>query len=233
MELLNNEEREMLAKYNRYLTNDKIQEPLKYSDIFMGKHDLNDIPQKTEEKKIQNQKLQIKTSSANKRDQFKNIINELNNVQSKQLENIFKSSSVFEETQKEKQYEECEVQVFKDTTQQKTNKNSDRPEKQPKQSKSSKSLSKEQIKKKQDSKPKKNMNPSNSQTTIEIQQEFNEYANYSQSFRKLLQQLNKLIQLKKVDNKFFFSLISKHVNECPSFGKRLKEEIKEILNQLL
>ncbi|CAD8210556.1 unnamed protein product [Paramecium octaurelia] len=224
MELLNNEEREMLAKYNRYLTNDKMQEPLKYSDIFMGKHDLNDIPQKTEEKKIQNQKLQIKTSSASKRDQFKNIINELNNVQSKQLENIFKSSSVFEETQKEKQIEECEVQVVKDTTQLKTNKNSDRPEKQPKQSKSSKSLSKEQIKKKQDNKPKKNRNPQNSQTAIEIQQEFNE---------KLLQQLNKLIQLKKVDNKFFFSLISKHVNECPSFGKRLKEEIKEILNQLL
>ncbi|CAD8202553.1 unnamed protein product [Paramecium pentaurelia] len=221
MELLNNEERELLSKYNRYLTKDKIQEPLKYSDIFMGKHDLNEIPQKKEEKKIQNSKLHIKTSSASKCDQFKDIINELNNVQNKQLENIMKSSSVFEETQKEKQIEECEIQVFNKITQQKTNKNSDRPEKQPKQQKS---LSKEQMKKQQDNKPKKNINISDQQCTIEIQQQFNE---------KLLQQLNKLIQLKKIDNQFFLSLISKHINECPSFGKRLKEEIKEILNQLL
>ncbi|CAD8104839.1 unnamed protein product [Paramecium primaurelia] len=221
MELLNNEERELLSKYNRYLTKDKMQEPLKYSDIFMGKHDLNEIPQKKEEKKIQNSKLHFKTSSASKCDQFKDIINELNNVQNKYLENIMKSSSVFEETQKEQQIQECEIQVFNKNTQQKTNKNSDRPEKQPKQQKS---LSKEQIKKQQDNKPKKNINISDQQCTIEIQQQFNE---------KLLQQLNKLIQLKKIDNQFFLSLISKHINECPSFGKRLKEEIKEILNQLL
>ncbi|CAD8197865.1 unnamed protein product [Paramecium octaurelia] len=221
MELLNNEERELLAKYNRYLTKDKTQEPLKYSDIFLGKHDLKDMPQQTKEKQIQNSKLQIKSSSANKRDQFKSIINELNNVQNRQLDNIFKSSSVCEESQREKQINQSEKQIINENPQQKTNKNSDRPEKQTKQQKS---LPKEQIQKKQDKKPKQNARVSSSQSTIEIQQQFNE---------KLLQQLNKLIQLKKIDNKFFFNLISKHVNECPSFGKRIKEEIKEILNQLL
>ncbi|CAD8123820.1 unnamed protein product [Paramecium sonneborni] len=222
MELLNNEERELLTKYNRYLTKDKIQEPLKYSDIFIGKHDINNIPQQTQEKKIQNSKLHIKTSSANKRDQFKSILNELNNVQNRQLENIFKSSSVCEETQREKQINECEIQVVvNENVQQKTNKNSDRPEKQ---SKQQKSLPKEQIKKKQEQQPKKDRQIQSLQSTVEIQQQFNE---------KLLQQLNKLMQLKKIDNKFFYNLISKHVNECPNFGKRVKEEIKEILNQLL
>ncbi|CAK66403.1 unnamed protein product (macronuclear) [Paramecium tetraurelia] len=215
MELLNNEERELLAKYNRYLTKDKTQEPLKYSDIFLGKHDLKDMPQQTKEKQIQNSKLQIKSSSSNNRDQFKSIINELNNVQNRQLGNIFKSQF------QSNKLIYSEKQVINENPRQITNKNLERPEKQTKQQKS---LPKEQIQKKQDKKPKKNARVSSSQSTIEIQQQFNE---------KLLQQLNKLIQLKKIDNKFFFNLISKHVNECPSFGKRIKEEIKEILNQLL
>ncbi|CAD8208311.1 unnamed protein product [Paramecium pentaurelia] len=221
MELLNNEERELLAKYNRYLTNDKIQEPLKYSDIFIGKHDLKEIPQQTKEKQIQNSKLHIKSSSANKRDQFKSIINELNNVQNRKLDNIFKSSSVCEDTQREKQISQSEQQIINQNPQQNTNKNSDRPKKQ---TKLQKSLPKDQIQKKQDKKQKQDTHVSSQQSTIEIQQQFNE---------KLLQQLNKLSQLKKIDNKFFINLISKHVNECPSFGKRIKEEIKEILNQLL
>ena len=70
----------MLAKYNQLLPTNKNQEPIKYSDVFIGKHDMETVPTLSKEKKIQNTKLSVKNTSASKKDQFKNIISELNNV---------------------------------------------------------------------------------------------------------------------------------------------------------
>jgi hypothetical protein len=36
--------------------------------------------------------------------------------------------------------------------------------------------------------------------------------------------------MKKIDDNFFYNLVKKHLDECPQFGKRLKEEIKGVLN---
>ncbi|CAD8120279.1 unnamed protein product [Paramecium sonneborni] len=212
MELLNNQEKELLNKYNKYISNTKTQEPIKYSDIFVGKHDV-DVGQLQNEMKFQNAKMGYKTSQQSKRDEFKNIIQELRNSQIQKRENenrntIKNGQLMIDENQKQKQFEQIQKVLQKECL--------DKPEKQVRQ-KSSLSQDYPEQRNRQERLDSK-------QSTIMIQKQFNE---------KLLQQLERLIQMKKIDSKFFYRMIKKHIEECPQFGKRVKEEIKELLNQLL
>ncbi|CAD8111845.1 unnamed protein product [Paramecium primaurelia] len=210
MELLNNQEKELLSRYNKYIQNTNTQETIKYSDIFVGKHDI-DVGQLKDQMKFQNTKMSVKSSSATKRDEFKNIMSELRNnqIQKRESVNTNKNSQLIEQNSKQKQFEQNQKQLIKECI-------LDKPEKQVRQKST---LSQDYPEQK-----KRSQRISSQQTTIEIQKQFNE---------KLLQQLERLIQMKKIDNKFFFCLIKKHIEECPQFGKRVKEEIKQLLNQLL
>ncbi|CAK63773.1 unnamed protein product (macronuclear) [Paramecium tetraurelia] len=211
MELLNNQEKELLSRYNKYISNTRTQETIKYSDIFVGKHDIG-VGQLRDEMKFQNTKMGIKSSSVTNRDEFKNIMSEMRNNQIQKRESEKKSknknSQHIEDNSKQKQFEQNQKLVIKECV--------DKPEKQVRQ-KSALSQDYPELKKRSD-------RISSKQTTMDIQKQFNE---------KLLQQLERLIQMKKIDSKFFFCLIKRHIEECPQFGKRVKEEIKELLNQLL
>ncbi|CAD8205021.1 unnamed protein product [Paramecium pentaurelia] len=211
MELLNNQEKELLSRYNKYIQNTKTQETMKYSDIFVGKHEI-DVGQLKDQMKFQNTKMSVKSSSATKRDEFKNIMSELRNnqIQKRESENRNKNSQLIVQNSKQKQFEQNQKLLIKKECL------LDKPEKQVRQKST---LSQDYPEQK-----KRSQRISSKQTTIDIQKQFNE---------KLLQQLERLIQMKKIDNKFFFCLIKKHIEECPQFGKRVKEEIKQLLNQLL
>ncbi|CAD8109640.1 unnamed protein product [Paramecium primaurelia] len=210
MELLNNQEKELLSKYKKYTSNTKTQEPTKYSDIFIGKHQIDDLQLK-DEIKFQNTKMSVKSSSDNQRNEFKNIMSQLRNSQiiKRENENRNQNSMLFEEISKQKQQND-QVQMFlvKECL--------DKPEKQVRQISS---ISQDYIEQKNIKEKMKSR-----QSTQDIQKQFNE---------KLLQQLERLIQKKKIDSKFLFCMIQKHIEECPQFGKRVKEDIKELLQQLL
>ncbi|CAD8207198.1 unnamed protein product [Paramecium octaurelia] len=162
--------------------------------------------------RFQNTKMGIKSSSGTNRDEFKNIMLELRNNQIQKRESDKKSknknSQLIEDNSKQKQFEQNQKLVIKECV--------DKPEKQARQ-KSALSQDYPESKKRSE-------RISSKQSTLDIQKQFNE---------KLLQQLERLIQMKKIDSKFFFGLVKRHIEECPQFGKRVKEEIKVLLNQLL
>lgn len=45
-----------------------------------------------------------------------------------------------------------------------------------------------------------------------------------------MEQIEKLFKIKQIDNTFLLRIVIRHLNECPTFGRTLKDELKEVLN---
>ncbi|CAD8112235.1 unnamed protein product [Paramecium sonneborni] len=195
MELLNHQEKELLKKYNNYISNTKIQESIKYSDIFVGNYYVN-VCQLQKEIKFKNVKMDFQTSSSTKRGEFKNIIQ------------VLRSSRRFKKREENDNINNNQLEVLNEQMK----KNQDKPEKQVRHKSSlSQDYPEQQIRQeKLDSR----------QQTMMILKQFNEQQQQMNS-QKLLSQLERLIQMKKIDNKFFYKDILKNAHKL---GRELRKK---------
>ncbi|KAM3136819.1 hypothetical protein pb186bvf_011078 [Paramecium bursaria] len=58
-------------------------------------------------------------------------------------------------------------------------------------------------------------------------------SSYSLTYNeKLIEQVERLVSMKSIDNKFLLRVVKKHVNECPQFAKLLKSELQNTLSKI-